>query len=100
MPIAAARRFSRIYADTRFSQSHSRGWETACAGASSEDRRKSVACLFPSVLDFPVLRDLAMAIQRVGIIGAGTMGNGIAHVFARSGYDVLLCDLEQKFLDR
>jgi 3-hydroxybutyryl-CoA dehydrogenase len=41
-----------------------------------------------------------MAIQRVGIIGAGTMGNGIAHVFARSGYDVVLCDLEQKFLER
>jgi 3-hydroxybutyryl-CoA dehydrogenase len=41
-----------------------------------------------------------MAIQRVGVIGAGTMGNGIAHVFARSGYDVVLCDLEQKFLDR
>jgi 3-hydroxybutyryl-CoA dehydrogenase len=41
-----------------------------------------------------------MAIQRVGIIGAGTMGNGIAHVFARSGYEVALCDLEQKVLDR
>ena len=41
-----------------------------------------------------------MAIQRVGVVGAGTMGNGIAHVFARSGYEVLLCDLEQKFLDR
>jgi 3-hydroxybutyryl-CoA dehydrogenase len=41
-----------------------------------------------------------MAIQRVGIIGAGTMGNGIAQVFARYGYDVLLCDLEQRFLDR
>jgi len=28
------------------------------------------------------------------------MGNGIAHVFARSGYDVVLCDVEQRFLDR
>jgi 3-hydroxybutyryl-CoA dehydrogenase len=28
------------------------------------------------------------------------MGNGIAHVFARSGYDLVLCDLEQRFLDR
>jgi 3-hydroxybutyryl-CoA dehydrogenase len=43
---------------------------------------------------------MTTAIQRVGIIGAGTMGNGIAHVFARSGYDVVLCDMEQKFLDR
>jgi 3-hydroxybutyryl-CoA dehydrogenase len=36
----------------------------------------------------------------IGVIGAGTMGNGIAHVFARSGYDVLLCEVEQRFLDR
>ena len=41
-----------------------------------------------------------MGIQCVGVIGAGTMGNGIAHVFARSGYDVVLCDVEQRFLDR
>jgi 3-hydroxybutyryl-CoA dehydrogenase len=39
-------------------------------------------------------------IQRVGVVGAGTMGNGIAHVFARSGYKVVLCDVEQRFLDR
>ncbi len=41
-----------------------------------------------------------MNIQRVGVIGAGTMGNGIAHVFARSGYSVILCDVEQRFLER
>jgi 3-hydroxybutyryl-CoA dehydrogenase len=41
-----------------------------------------------------------MNIQRVGVIGAGTMGNGIAHVFARSGFPVVLCDVEQRFLDR
>jgi 3-hydroxybutyryl-CoA dehydrogenase len=41
-----------------------------------------------------------MKIELVGVIGAGTMGNGIAHVFARSGYRVLLCDVEQRFLDR
>jgi 3-hydroxybutyryl-CoA dehydrogenase len=41
-----------------------------------------------------------MAIQRVGVIGAGTMGNGIAHVFARVGFSVILCDVEQRFLDR
>jgi 3-hydroxybutyryl-CoA dehydrogenase len=41
-----------------------------------------------------------MNIQRVGVVGAGTMGNGIAHVFARSGYRVVLCDVEQQFLDR
>jgi 3-hydroxybutyryl-CoA dehydrogenase len=41
-----------------------------------------------------------MAIQRVGVVGAGTMGNGIAHVFARSGFEVALCEVEQRFLDR
>jgi 3-hydroxybutyryl-CoA dehydrogenase len=41
-----------------------------------------------------------MNIRRVGVVGAGTMGNGIAHVFARSGYSVVLCDVEQRFLDR
>jgi 3-hydroxybutyryl-CoA dehydrogenase len=45
-------------------------------------------------------RRVWMEIQRVGVVGAGTMGNGIAHVFARSGYDVVLCDVEQRFLDR
>ena len=41
-----------------------------------------------------------MEFQRIGVIGAGTMGNGIAHVFARGGFNVLLCDVEQRFLDR
>ena len=41
-----------------------------------------------------------MQIQKVGVIGAGTMGNGIAHVFARSGFKVVLCDVEQRFLER
>jgi len=41
-----------------------------------------------------------MNIQRVGVIGAGTMGNGIAHVFARCGFNVVLCEVEQRFLDR
>jgi len=41
-----------------------------------------------------------MNIKTVGVIGAGTMGNGIAHVFAKSGYDVLLVDVEDRFLQR
>ncbi|MFZ0418938.1 MAG: 3-hydroxybutyryl-CoA dehydrogenase [Candidatus Sulfotelmatobacter sp.] len=41
-----------------------------------------------------------MDIKSVGIVGAGTMGNGIAHVFARSRYSVVLCDVEQRFLER
>lgn len=39
-------------------------------------------------------------IETVGIVGAGTMGSGIAHVVARAGLHVLLCDVEQRFLDR
>jgi 3-hydroxybutyryl-CoA dehydrogenase len=39
-------------------------------------------------------------IKVVGVVGAGTMGNGIAHVFARTGFQVLLCEVEQRFLDR
>jgi 3-hydroxybutyryl-CoA dehydrogenase len=41
-----------------------------------------------------------MEVKRVGVIGAGTMGNGIAHVFARGGFSVVLCDVEQRFLER
>jgi 3-hydroxybutyryl-CoA dehydrogenase len=40
------------------------------------------------------------AIKTVAVLGAGTMGNGIAHVFARAGYTVILRDVEQRFLDR
>jgi 3-hydroxybutyryl-CoA dehydrogenase len=39
-------------------------------------------------------------IRVVGVVGAGTMGNGIAHVFARSGFQVVLCEVQQRFLDR
>jgi 3-hydroxybutyryl-CoA dehydrogenase len=38
--------------------------------------------------------------KTIGVLGAGTMGNGIAHVCARAGHDVVLYDLEQSFLDR
>lgn len=39
------------------------------------------------------------SIKTVGVVGAGTMGNGIAHLCARSGYKVILRDIEQRFLD-
>jgi 3-hydroxybutyryl-CoA dehydrogenase len=39
-------------------------------------------------------------VTRVGVVGAGTMGNGIAHVFARSGFPVVLAEVEQSALDR
>jgi 3-hydroxybutyryl-CoA dehydrogenase len=39
-------------------------------------------------------------IERIGVIGGGTMGNGIAHVFAQFGYAVTLVDIKQEFIDR
>jgi len=39
-------------------------------------------------------------IKTIAVLGAGTMGNGIAHVFARSGYKVILRDVERGFLER
>jgi 3-hydroxybutyryl-CoA dehydrogenase len=41
-----------------------------------------------------------MEIRNVGIVGAGQMGNGIAHVFALAGFDVLMTDVSQEVLDR
>ncbi len=38
--------------------------------------------------------------NKVVVIGAGTMGNGIAHVFALKGFQVYLIDIKQEFLDR
>ncbi|MEW2912502.1 3-hydroxybutyryl-CoA dehydrogenase [Leisingera sp. JC11] len=40
-----------------------------------------------------------MEIQKVGVIGAGQMGNGIAHVMALAGYEVVLNDVSQQALD-
>jgi 3-hydroxybutyryl-CoA dehydrogenase len=40
-----------------------------------------------------------MNIEKVGVVGAGQMGNGIAHVFALAGYDVLMTDISQEALD-
>ena len=42
----------------------------------------------------------ADSIKTIAVLGAGTMGNGIAHVFARAGYAVILRDVETRFLDR
>jgi len=41
-----------------------------------------------------------MAIKNVAVIGGGTMGNGIAHVFAQNGYETVLIETDQEFLDR
>ena len=41
-----------------------------------------------------------MAIQKIGVVGAGQMGNGIAHVAAACGLDVMLHDIKREFVDR
>ena len=41
-----------------------------------------------------------MDIKTVAVIGAGTMGNGIAHAFAQFGFNVLLVDLQQPLLEK
>lgn len=42
---------------------------------------------------------MIMEIKRIGVLGAGTMGNGIAQVAAQSGYEVVMRDIEQRFID-
>src|SRR5450755_4457414 len=44
--------------------------------------------------------DSIKTVAVIGVIGAGTMGNGIAHVFAHAGFRVILRDVEKRFLDR
>ena len=41
-----------------------------------------------------------MAFRKIGVVGAGTMGNGIAQAFAQSGFDVVMSDVAQAALDR
>src|SRR4028118_161220 len=41
-----------------------------------------------------------MMLQTISVIGAGTMGNGIAHVFAQNGFKVNLVDISQEQLDK
>ena len=41
-----------------------------------------------------------MAIKKVVVVGAGTMGNGIAQVIAQAGYETTMVDVKQEFVDR
>jgi 3-hydroxybutyryl-CoA dehydrogenase len=42
----------------------------------------------------------ADVVKTFGVVGSGTMGNGIAQVAARTGFDVVMCDVKQEFLHR
>ncbi len=41
-----------------------------------------------------------MTIRKVGVIGAGLMGSGIAQTCAQSGYETIVCEINQQFLDK
>jgi len=41
-----------------------------------------------------------MEVKKIGVVGAGTMGNGIAQVCAQAGYDVVMQDIDQSFVDK
>ena len=40
-----------------------------------------------------------MTIKKIGVLGAGAMGGGIAHLAAAKGFEVVLCDVEQRFVE-
>jgi 3-hydroxybutyryl-CoA dehydrogenase len=46
-----------------------------------------------------VLRRHNMAIERIAVLGAGQMGNGITQVAACAGYEVLMIDIEQQYVE-
>src|SRR5712692_6256143 len=58
----------------------------------------SVCC--PRPFEPPTGGTHAMAIERVGVVGFGQMGAGIAQVCAMAGFDVLAREVDQKFIDR
>ena len=41
-----------------------------------------------------------MEMKKIGVVGSGTMGGAIAHQAAMTSFDVVLCDVEQQFLER
>ncbi len=41
-----------------------------------------------------------MDVKKVGVVGAGAMGSGIAQLFAQNGFEVVMRDIEQQFVDR
>ena len=49
---------------------------------------------------FGVGRKEGCLIQSIGVVGAGTMGNGIAQVAARAGFSVVMHDVTDEFLNR
>src|SRR6266446_9797590 len=62
-----------------------------------------LTCCYPQCFSYQAFAERTMSldsIKTVAVLGAGTMGNGIAHVFARAGYSVILRDVDTRFLER
>src|SRR5260370_33761472 len=47
-----------------------------------------------------LIEDSGMQINKVGVLGCGLMGSGIAQVAATAGFDVTVLEVEQKYLDK
>ena len=75
------------------------GRPTSCAGFTQPCLTHRISCTCPTLLiKFSVhleLEKLPMIIKVIGVVGAGTMGNGIAHVCAQSGFKVVLVEVER-----
>ena len=60
--------------------------------------RIALAATHPDALQCASEKGTSVEIKSIGIVGAGQMGNGIAHVMALAGYDVMLNDIDQDTL--
>ncbi|SFG12385.1 3-hydroxybutyryl-CoA dehydrogenase [Roseobacter denitrificans OCh 114] len=60
--------------------------------------RIALAATCPKALEWRCTKGTSVEIKSIGIVGAGQMGNGIAHVMALAGYDVMLNDINQETL--
>src|ERR1700693_4251418 len=63
-------------------------------------RRRNVRCPLLHVRALPAPDGVESMTDRVAVVGAGQMGNGIAHVFAQSGFKVVMIDVSQDALDK
>ena len=66
-----------------------RGWGSCCSSSGNDLKDVNLLIMTDDLI-----------IKKVGIIGAGTMGNGIAHVSALSGFDTVLVDIKDEFVQR
>src|ERR1051326_15622 len=87
--------------NTRSASATARSLNTRSASATARSlNTRSASATARSLKRRRYTEERVTVIRTLGVIGAGTMGNGIAHAAARSGLNVVLYDLEDRFLDR